>query len=204
MNKTFALLTAAVSIAICSPAAYSTTTANSIDRNGAFQIAAIQDYMAIYRRALEKYDKQDLKGALADLDTVIRLKPDFAEAYANRGNVKDDSGNAEGALADYSKALTLDDKSHTTYFNRGITYSRLEKYPAAILDFEKSIVLNADYAPSYRGLGTAKYLNSEDKEVKRSGIADVRKSAALYEKQGEKAKAKEAIDLVKRMEDALR
>ena len=33
----------------------------------------------------------DLKGAMADYNKAIELKPDFAEAYTNRGNLTEPS-----------------------------------------------------------------------------------------------------------------
>ena len=38
---------------------------------------------------------------------AIRLKPDYAEAFNNRGNARQDKGDLDGALADYNEALRL-------------------------------------------------------------------------------------------------
>jgi tetratricopeptide (TPR) repeat protein len=200
------LLAAAVSIAICSPAAYSANTAHANERMTASsspQLIAARDAETVYRSAMEKYNANDLQGALVEFDELIRLQPDFAAAYVNRGNIKDDLGNPQGALEDYTKALSLDDKDHSTYFNRGITYSRLEKYKEAITDFQKSISLKADYAPAHRGLGVAKYYGSTDKAVKRSGIADIQKAASLYKQQGDDAKAQETSDIAQKFQESL-
>ena len=40
----------------------------------------------------------DLKGAMADYNKAIELKPDFAEAYTNRGNLKTKMNDLQGAL----------------------------------------------------------------------------------------------------------
>ena len=53
---------------------------------------------------------QDLKRpaeALASYDKAIALKPDFAEAYNNRGNALRDLKRPEEALASYDKAIAL-------------------------------------------------------------------------------------------------
>jgi tetratricopeptide (TPR) repeat protein len=160
--------------------------------------------MAVYQRAMQKYESNDLKGALADFDIVIKLKPDFASAYVNRGNIRDDLGNPTGALDDYSKALKIDDRDHSTYFNRGITYSRLERYNEAINDFKKSIALKMDYAPAYRGLGVARFYNASDNQTKQSAIDDVKKSADLYRRQGDEAKAKETEEVIEKMKSTMR
>jgi tetratricopeptide (TPR) repeat protein len=38
-----------------------------------------------FRSACEKYYNADYEGAIADCTEAIRLEPDFAEAYYNRG-----------------------------------------------------------------------------------------------------------------------
>src|SRR5215472_10819470 len=38
---------------------------------------------------------------------AIRLKPDFAEAYSNRGDLSRDKGDRDGALTDYTEAVRL-------------------------------------------------------------------------------------------------
>jgi tetratricopeptide (TPR) repeat protein len=204
MSKSFALLAAAASIVICSPAAYSATTANTADSRVTSQIsAAPEDAAAVYRRAMEKYEKNDLRGALADFDELIRLQPNFAGAYVSRANIKDDLGNPQGALEDYNKALSLDNQDYSAYFNRGVTYSRLERYTEAISDFKKSLTIKTDYAPAYRSMGMVKYISSKDKAGKLSGIEDVKKSIALYNAQGDNTKAEEAKAILKKMQEAL-
>jgi tetratricopeptide (TPR) repeat protein len=200
MSKILALFAATTLLAVAAPAALSATNANTTGI-GITKIAAQEDVMAVYQRAMKKYEANDLKGALADFDIVIRLKPDFASAYINRGNIRDDLGNPTGALEDYSKALKIDNRDHSTYFNRGITYSRLEKYNEAITDFKKAISLKMDYAPAYRGLGVAKFYSTPDKQ---SAIDDVQKSADLYRKQGDEARAKETEGVVEKLKAAMR
>ena len=54
-----------------------------------------------------KYDLGDYKGAIADYDSAIRIKPDDANAYNNRGNAKDELGQYFAAIADYDTAIRL-------------------------------------------------------------------------------------------------
>ena len=49
----------------------------------------------------------ELRGALADYDTVIALNPFYAAAFANRGDVHLRLGQAERAIADYQRYLNL-------------------------------------------------------------------------------------------------
>ena len=51
------------------------------------------------------YQDKDLENSLGAYDLAIHLKPDFAEAYNNRGNAKVNSGKYAAAIADYDKAI---------------------------------------------------------------------------------------------------
>jgi tetratricopeptide (TPR) repeat protein len=206
MFKTFALIAVAALIASSLPTAHAADPALKMPAKivapakPAVETRSPED---ILRSGSQKYQSRDLQGALAEFNELIRLKPDAAIAYASRGNVQDDLGNPQGALADYGKALSLDRSDYRTYFNRGVTYARLEQYPAAIADFKTTIELNADYANAYRNLGMIKYLSATNKADKESGMADVRKSAELYKKQGEETKAAESAGLVRQMQQDL-
>jgi hypothetical protein len=65
------------------------------------------------------------------------------------------------------------------------------------------VELNADYANAYCNLGMIKYLSATNKVDKESGMADVRKSAELYKKQGEETKVSESAGLMRQMQQDL-
>ena len=47
-------------------------------------------------------------GAIADYDEAIRLKPDYAEAYNNRGTEKGALGQRDEAIADYDDSNSVE------------------------------------------------------------------------------------------------
>jgi S1-C subfamily serine protease len=57
--------------------------------------------------AYQKYEKKDYRGALADYNQAIALKPDDADAYVNRGNLKKKLNDVQGAIIDYRKSEQL-------------------------------------------------------------------------------------------------
>ena len=103
-----------------------------------------------------KYDLGDYKGAIADYDSAIRLKPDDATAYNNRGIAKDDLGQYFAAIADYDTAIRLKPDHATAYYNRGIAKDDLGQYFAAIADYDTAIRLKPDHATAYYNRGIAK------------------------------------------------
>ena len=69
-----------------------------------------QDAVAHYQRARFRCqpELQDLKLALADFDTAIRLKPDFAQAYFRRGLLHANFNDSARCAADLEESLRLD------------------------------------------------------------------------------------------------
>ena len=59
------------------------------------------------REGLDEAGMAAAREALAAYGHAVRLRPDYAEAYNNRGNVRSNLGQFEDALADYDRAIQL-------------------------------------------------------------------------------------------------
>ena len=103
-----------------------------------------------------KYDLGDYKGAITDYTQAIRLNPDDADAYNNRGLAKSDLGQHFAAIADYDIAIRLNPDSAGAYDNRGLAKSDLGQHFAAIADYDIAIRLNPDSAGAYNNRGIVK------------------------------------------------
>ena len=68
---------------------------------------------------------EDPEDALAAYAEAIRLKPEYAEAYNNRGAVKDELGRHDDALADYAEAIRLKPDHASPYYNLGIVKAKV-------------------------------------------------------------------------------
>lgn len=62
--------------------------------------------------------KREYKEAIRFYSEAITKKPDFADAYNNRGLARFRDDDREGALADYTRAIQIDPDFGTAYFNR--------------------------------------------------------------------------------------
>ena len=90
------------------------------------------------------------KGAVADYDKAIQLKPDYAKAYHNRGYTA-------AAIADFDKAIRLKPDYASAYNNRGLAKKHaLGDLSAAIADYDKAVQLKPDLASPYYNRGAAK------------------------------------------------
>ena len=103
-----------------------------------------------------KYDLGDYKGAIADYDIAIRLKPDDDKAYFNRGIAKRTLGQHVAAIADYDTAIRLNPDDDKAYNNRGVAKRTLGQHIAAIADYDTAIRLNPDDDKAYNNRGVAK------------------------------------------------
>jgi tetratricopeptide (TPR) repeat protein len=102
-----------------------------------------------------------LDEALKAFKEVILLKPDYAEAYSNLGNVLKDQGKLEGALKAFEKAIFLKPDFAEVFNNMGIVLHAQNQVGEAINSYKKAISLKPDYAESYNKLGLI--LKSEGK-----------------------------------------
>ena len=94
--------------------------------------------------------------ALEAYDTAIRLQPDYAEVYNNRGNIKNGLGCPDDAVADYDTAIRLNPHFAEAYYNRGTQKVLCEELDAAIVDYTEAIRIKPDYAEVYVNRGIAK------------------------------------------------
>ena len=118
------------------------------------------------------YQDKDLENSLGAYDRAIHLKPDFAEAFNNRGNAKADSGQYAAAIADYDEAIHLKPGFATAFNNRGNAKADSGQYALGITDFDEAIHLKPDYAGVYINRGIAKVkLNLKDEARKDFEIA---------------------------------
>ena len=113
-------------------------------------------------------------------DTAIRLQPDYAEVYNNRGNIKNELGSRDAAFADYDTAIRLNPYFAEAYNNRGVQKALCKKPDAAIADLNEAICLQPNFMNAYvnRGIVT---LGLNDIDEARSNLQT---ALVLAEQQG--------------------
>ena len=116
-------------------------------------------------------------------DLALRLKPDYAEAYNNRGAAKKDLGQYQEAIADFDKTIRLNPNLAEPYTNRGVVMLELDQHEAAIADHDQALSLKPDHADAYYNRGAAKVALGNSEEAK----ADFQTALELAEQQSEKA-----------------
>ncbi len=87
---------------------------------------------------------------------ALRLKPDDADAFNNRGNARKAKGDLEGAIKDYNEALRLKPDYAIAFNNRGLVRYAKGDLEGAIKDYNEALRLKPDYANAFYNRGSAR------------------------------------------------
>jgi tetratricopeptide (TPR) repeat protein len=118
--------------------------------------------------------KCDFGQAVKDYDQTIQLKPDFAAAYNNRGDVYRTTGDFVWAISDYEIALQLRPDYDEAYSSREDAYFEIDEIKRNIDIYDRDVMSCPDADAFYqRGLA---YANIG--EIKKA-ISDFKKALKL-------------------------
>lgn len=93
--------------------------------------------------------------AIEYLTQAIRLAPEMAAAYLNRGVEYGQLKQQQKAIADFDQAIRFDPNLALAYYNRGLTYADLKQLDRAIEDYDQAMRLDPNYALTYLNRGNA-------------------------------------------------
>ena len=123
-------------------------------------------YEEILKRHPDHFDALHLLGVIAHqarrpqlsvdlIDKAIKLNPNNATFYSNRGNALKELGQSADAITNYDKAIQLNSGFIDAYYNRGNVLQILKRHDAAIESYDKAIQLRPDHASAYLNRGSA-------------------------------------------------
>jgi len=127
----------------------------AIDMAPDFILAYMMRSVARYRMSLTRQEsdmkavsvKIDLQNVLTDLEHVIKLAPEMAIAYYNKGNALVAMQDFTSALSAYNEAIAIKPDFGEAYYNRGYVYMRLGNRESGAADLSKAGELGI--VPSY-------------------------------------------------------
>jgi len=142
------------------------------------------------------YKTKDVDEQIHCYTEAIRLNPDYAHAYNNRGLARYAKDDLDAALKDYTEAIRLNPDYATAYLNRGAAYAK-DDLDLALEDYAEAIRLNPDYARAYFNRAQI----WRQKGDRRAAIADFQKYLNLREgtRSGDQATVVKFIRDLKRL-----
>jgi tetratricopeptide (TPR) repeat protein len=144
----------------------------------------------------ECLDKKDCEGAVFHYNQALRMKPNDAVIYNNRGKAHCFLGDKQSAIDDFTKAININPNNAKTYHNRGNVKSVLKDYQEAIYDYTEAIKINPNLALAYYKRGIVHSVLGDNQ----GAIVDFKQSADLFYKQGDQKFYKYALDRIKKLE----
>ncbi|CEJ44475.1 TPR repeat-containing protein [Umezakia ovalisporum] len=106
----------------------------------------------LYSGGLRSY-LESLTASPGDYTQAIKLNPNYADAYYNRGIFYYSQGEWDLAVADFTQAIKLNPNYAGAYFCRGVVYGNQEEWDLALADFTQAIKLNPNDALAYNNRG---------------------------------------------------
>jgi len=94
-----------------------------------------------------------LDKAIKNYDAIIKLVPDSASVYYERGKLKRQAADHTGAIADYQKAIQLNKTFTEAWAGLGVSYQLTEKNEEAIAAYTEAIKSDPTYALPYYNIG---------------------------------------------------
>jgi tetratricopeptide (TPR) repeat protein len=110
-----------------------------IDSKKETQPDLIKDY---FNRARVEGLARDDDKAILDYQSVIKLKPDYAEAYGWLGFIYWERNQYSQAIPNFDRAIALNAHDLDYLEERGLSYSALGQYASAIKDFDLAMKHN--------------------------------------------------------------
>lgn len=113
-----------------------------------------------FERALARLDN-DLAGKIDDYTEALRLDPQNAEAFNNRGLARNSKGDLEGAIADFTVAIRLQPDIAAFYNNRAVVFKDNGNLDAALADLDQATRLYPYYSEALYNRGFVHYAKDQ-------------------------------------------
>ena len=114
------------------------------------------DAKAYLVQGIDSYEAGQYERAIEAFDESIRIDPNYAWAYSNRGSAyvelgiaRFDTGQFKQAIKDYDEAIHINPNEVDYYFNRGNAYYGVQQYGRALEDFDEAIRLDPNNSNYY-------------------------------------------------------
>ena len=103
-----------------------------------------------YQKNRHVIGEYEFDSKIAELSRTVKVNPQNAEAFRNRGLLYGRKGEYTSALSDLDRAILLNPNDARAYGFRGLVRQKMGEIAAAIIDLDTAIRLDPDNANIYR------------------------------------------------------
>jgi tetratricopeptide (TPR) repeat protein len=98
---------------------------------------------------------KEYEAAISSFDQALKIKPDYHQAWNNRGIALEDLGRIEEAISSYDQALKIKPDYHQAWNNRGIALEDLGRIEEAISSYDQALKIKPDDHDAWNNRGNA-------------------------------------------------
>ncbi|AMW28275.1 tetratricopeptide repeat protein [Arthrospira platensis] len=107
------------------------------------------------KQAEKLFLSNQLESAVDAYNQALKLEPNLAEVWNNRGVVLTKLKRYQEAIASYEKAIQIRTDYPDAWSNRGVALGKLNYYQAAIFSYDRALALKPDYLDAWNNRGQA-------------------------------------------------
>jgi len=116
-----------------------------------------RDYLRHMQRGVGYLGEGKTDQSIAELQTVVRRRPDFAPAHFVLARAYAAKGDLANAEVEYRRVIQLNPRSESAFNNLGFVLLEEKKLSEARQAFQQLLALNANYANAHFGLGSVAF-----------------------------------------------
>ena len=90
------------------------------------------------------YELSRYEDAISSYNKALEIKPDYHEAWTNRGTALSALGQKKAAIASYDKTIEIKPDDHVAWTNRGTALDDLGQQEAAIASYDRALEIKPD------------------------------------------------------------
>jgi len=129
------------------------------------KIEKLKIFFNYMTKADEIYEQEKYDEAIKYYDMAIKIGPEFAEIWNNRGNALLKLKKYDEAIECYDKAIEINPKDADVWNGKGVALYMLKKYDEAIECYDKAIEINPKDAGTFENrseylIATGKYADA--------------------------------------------
>ena len=115
----------------------------------------VQASKLLHKKGLIHAMGKEYEQVIASYDRALEIKPDYPDAWYNRGVALGNLGRFEEAIASYDRALEIKPDYPDAWYGRGVALDDLGRFEQAIASYDRALEIKPDYHEAWDGRGVA-------------------------------------------------